>query len=499
MLYWRISNVFLLLLLFVGACSFAIFSYYWLRFTDEAAQRGNWELAEELLPKFEQHVNAEPRYDRLLDAIYELESLRPDIDVFILSNSGEVLYAFADRAREEKSGRNLEAKRIDTEPLELFLDPAANPTLPLYGENPLRAGQRLPFSAARIGLGDVSGYLYILLPGNSSGQLKSVLRESYVIQGLLTALVVMLAATAAAGLLAFRHLTRPLRETTAAVSAFSGGRFEARADENYPDEIGALAGEFNRMADTITLQVRQLQEADELRRNLVANVSHDLRRPLTSMLGYLELLGESPARDEGKRAEYLEAVERNSRMLQRLAEDLFELSRLEAKEREPNFEAFSISDLVNDVLMRFRPAAEQAGVTLRQVEPQPVPYTAADPKMIELVLGNLLENALRYTSEGGAVEVSLAAAEGTVAVSVSDTGAGIPGNELEHIFERFFQADQGPGRSTGGTGLGLAIVKRIIDLHSTEIAVRSREGEGTVFTFRLRAAVTGASYADDSV
>jgi signal transduction histidine kinase len=218
----------------------------------------------------------------------------------------------------------------------------------------------------------------------------------------------------------------------------------------------------------------------------VANVSHDLRTPIASLHGYLEtlLLKEGQLSREEQRT-YLQIALNHSEKLAALVADLFELARLDSGEIRIHDEPFMLAELVQDVLLKFQLASQRSGVTLDADFPKDLPFVSADIKLIERVLDNLVENALRHTASGGTVKVLLRPQGEAVTVQVADTGRGIPEVDLNRIFDRFYQAHEGDRSSNDGAGLGLAIAKRILELHGITIAVDSEVGVGTTFRFAL--------------
>jgi signal transduction histidine kinase len=255
-------------------------------------------------------------------------------------------------------------------------------------------------------------------------------------------------------------------------------------DNPSQDEIGQLRQTFHRKATRIASQVGELKRQDQVRREMVANISHDLRTPLTSLQGYLETLSlKSGQVSEEEQTRYLDVALRQSRKVSRLAQELFELAKLECEVTQPVKEAFALPELVNDVLQKFELTANQKGVSLHVHIPDDLPPVLADLGMIERVLTNLLDNALRHTPAGGAVRLELHAADGNVQVRVADTGSGIPDSLRPQLFERPSPLRDGTGRSSGG--LGLLIVKRILSLHDSSIRLEAQAGPGTAFSFAL--------------
>jgi signal transduction histidine kinase len=274
---------------------------------------------------------------------------------------------------------------------------------------------------------------------------------------------------------------------TNVVEEFERGNFDKRLEIDSKDEIGQLANSFNEMADTIVANMEELKRTDDLRRELVASVSHDLRSPLASIQGYLETIFiKEDALNPEEIKKYLEIIFNNTKMLNKLVNELFELSKLDAKQVQPKPEPFSISELAQDVLMKFKQQAEKSQINLDSVLPQNLPLVYADIALIERALSNFIENAISYTPEQGTVKVILTGEPQNVRVTVQDTGCGIPSEDLPHIFDRFYRVDRSRDRSTGGTGLGLAIAKKILDLHESEILVESQIDVGTKFSFDIR-------------
>ena len=314
-------------------------------------------------------------------------------------------------------------------------------------------------------------------------------------EGKLNELVIGLAIGGAAfallaTLLLFHLLTRRLQELLAAVEAYRASDFSTavhfrNADDN-GDEIDRLAAAFVQIAARITEQLSELKQIDVQRRELMANVSHDLRTPLAAMQGYLEtlLLKKESLPPEESRI-YLEIAHKHCERLTRLVANLFELTKLEAREVVAKPEPFAIAELVQDIAQKFELTARGKGVTLSASHADGLPLVQADIGLIERVLQNLIENAVRHTPAGGGVRLILVRTREGVRVEVTDSGAGIAAQDLPHIFDRFYRAGPEHAEHSAGAGLGLAIVKRVLDLHGSRIDVQSEPGRGTTFGFEL--------------
>ena len=294
-----------------------------------------------------------------------------------------------------------------------------------------------------------------------------------------------------ASLLVFNFLTRRLRALAVAVDRFRDSGFTepirlASATAN-GDDIDRLGANVQEMSERIAEQLRELGQTDVRRRELLANVSHDLRTPLASIQGYLEtlLLRHGTLRPEEERS-YLEVAAKHSERLGKLIHDLFQLTKLEAHELKPQCESFPVAELVQDVVQKFQLAADKRSLKLSSQLAIQHEQVHADIGMIESVLENLIENAMRHTAAGGVVQVDVAPiGNARVAVRVVDTGRGIPSDQLTGIFDRYYRVNRGEASDAGSTGLGLAISRHIVELHGGKIQVESVPDRGSTFSFDL--------------
>jgi len=276
-----------------------------------------------------------------------------------------------------------------------------------------------------------------------------------------------------------RNQMRSIRRLAVAADAFGKGRDAGDFKPEGAREVRQAAAAFIAMRERIRLQITQRTE-------MLAGVSHDLRTPLTSLQGYLEtLLIKEGALTEAERRHYLELAAKHGKRLSQLTAELFELAMLESQGRELHFEPFSLAELVQDVAQKFELEAEKHALRLETEIPPGAPFVSGDIALIERVLENLIENAIKYTPQGGRIRLSLFPRPGCIAARVSDTGVGIPEHEVPHIFERFYRVEKSRGEGPGGTGLGLAIARRILELHGSPIEVESKPGRGTSFSFEL--------------
>jgi two-component system sensor histidine kinase SenX3 len=238
-------------------------------------------------------------------------------------------------------------------------------------------------------------------------------------------------------------------------------------------------------AGTIVVVLRDVTQArgvERLRRDFVANASHELKTPVASILALSETLRQAAADDPEAVARFLSLLEREAARLAHLVGDLLELSRLEGG--TPEAEEVRLDRVVTAEAERLRPRAEGAGLRLTVDAAAPVVVWGAEADL-ELLVHNLLDNAVRYTPEGGEVRVTVGQADGSAELVVDDTGIGIPSKDLDRIFERFYRVDAARSRETGGTGLGLSIVRHVAEAHGGAIGVRSVLGAGSTFVVRL--------------
>ena len=244
-------------------------------------------------------------------------------------------------------------------------------------------------------------------------------------------------------------------------------------------EDGSVTG-----AVAVLRDVTELRQTERLRRELTANVSHELRTPLTSIKGFAETLLDGAMQDEATCRRFLTIMNGETDRLVKLVDDLLDLSLLESKRVTLELKPVDVSVLVAHTVDKLKPLAQTQHLTLRQSAPPGI-VIPADADRLEQVLTNLVDNALKYTPEGGQVEVRVATANGEVEVLVNDSGRGIRAEDLPRVFERFYRADRSRTRGSGGTGLGLAIAKHIVEAHGGRISVSSRANEGTTFKVTL--------------
>ncbi|WP_321494321.1 HAMP domain-containing sensor histidine kinase [uncultured Desulfobacter sp.] len=463
-------------LIFLGVTVFATDMYQ-----QEVNQKLNTGLARQIVKERILMEGGRVNQEALRDIFHMLMVINPGIEIYLLDVGGNILTFSA-------PGGSVKRSKVSLAPVKQWLDGTLTP--PVLGDDPKNPTGKKVFSAAHIERnGILEGYLYVILGGEEYDSVAQKLKGSYILRlsawmigaGLLFAL--------AAGLVLFGLLTGRLKKLAAVMAAFEGG--SAGADvylpgpQGPPDEIDRLGTTFREMAARIKAQVAELKASDQMRRELVANVSHDLRTPLATLQGYIETLLIKDNQYSGEeRRHYLDIAIRHCRRLNTLVSELLELARLESARMDLSLEIFDPRELIQDICQKFTLAAEQKEIELVQEFEGGVPFVEADIALIERALENLIENALNYTPVKGRVGITVSL-ETEVVIRISDTGPGIPEKELPHIFNRFYQSDS-LGKKTGGhTGLGLAITAKILQLHGRQVQVESRPGSGSCFSFSL--------------
>jgi two-component system sensor histidine kinase BaeS len=293
-----------------------------------------------------------------------------------------------------------------------------------------------------------------------------------------TAAVILLVA-AAVTVIAGRRLVRPILTLTTAAQRMAAGDRTARVPTRGNDEVTRLGNAFNAMAESI-------ETSDQQHRALVNDVAHELRTPLANVRSHLDAAEDGVVTLD---AALIRSLQEESDLLERLVSDLHDLALADAGMLRIHHEERDAADLATQAVAAHRALADTSGVDLRVHTPQPVPVRA-DPVRLRQALGNLVTNAVTHTPAGGSVNVAVARKDGSVLITVTDTGRGIAPQHLPHVFDRFYRADPSRSRTTGGSGLGLAITKHLVEAHHGGVDVTSTPGEGSVFTIHLPAPTT---------
>ena len=486
-LYIKLVLVLFLLFTLIGGVFFAVALYTAPMYQQEVAQQLNHDLATYIV---KEHVLIEDgvvRHDNLSELFHNVMIINPSLELYLLDPDGQVV---AHSMAPEK----LKRKQVSLEPINDFLA-SDNPGL-IMGDDPVKEDNVNSFTVAPIDHDDQrQGYIYAILGSEKISHITDVLQRSLIMKWSTSTVFTALAFAFVAGLLLFFFLMRKLRVLSQAMQEFKSNNLQPleaveENDDRSLDEIDAMANTFQQMARRIHLQMNRLQEAETLRRELVANVSHDLRTPLASLNGFLETLQHrSHELDEEQKQTYLKIACNNSERLIALVEELFELAKLDANEVKPELESFSLAELAFDLSHQFHLRAGERNIKFEVIADESVPRVSADLGMIERVLENLIDNSFKHTPDEGQIRLQLSAGSENVDVSISDTGCGIADEELPHVLKRYYRkiARRADGKAESGLGLGLAIASRIVEMHGSRLKVASKLREGTVFSFSLPA------------
>ena len=465
-----------------------------IRYQNEVEQKLHLELAAHVVGDDSLLKDGEIDQQALEHAFHSMMILGPSFEFYVLTPDGTVTTYSAEDDK-------IKRMAVDLKPIKQFL--SGNEVLPIVGDDPRSAFRQKIFSVAEIRQNDrLKGYLYIIIGGEIYDSTVDLLKSSHIIKlsfwGLFSALLFSLVVV----LLLFAMLTRPLRQLTVDMKKFRSEGFDKGVlpasdwDENSSDEIQRLGSTFNAMASTLKQQYEKVRTTDELRRELISYVSHDLRTPLAALQGYLETwqLKQSTL-STTESSELIQVAANNAQQVSRLVEQLFELAHLDAENTQLTMEPVSIAELAQDVLQKLQLDAQSRGISLDVNPKDPSMIAIADIEKLERVFTNLVDNAIRHCREGDAVSIDISRHDQQLQVKVSDTGAGIAPEDIPHIFDAHYR-----GRSThvqqhtsaasakserANSGLGLAITRRIVELHGSNISVESEQDQGTTFSFSL--------------
>ncbi|MEM7430308.1 MAG: HAMP domain-containing sensor histidine kinase [Pseudomonadota bacterium] len=481
-LFAKISLALLVIVAAMGAAFFFVDRVNTNAYYDELSQKLNAPIAMYVTDQRQLINDGVADLDSLRDLASHAMVINPTAEIYLLDTEGQIL------------GHNQEPESIlhdavDLGPIQTLIDGEAR--FPLYGDDPRNATSKKVFSAWPVASeAGTEGYLYVVLGGQKYEELANNISDSYVARSSVLAIGAIVLLGILVALLVVGLLTRRLKDLDQDVRRVTESRFElppnvtGRAEGG--DELDALAGAFNDMSKQIRRQIDQLTENDRLRRELVSNISHDLRTPLAAMQGYIDtLLIKGSAMSEADRSRYLHIAQKHTVRLGALIGDLFELSKLDSATVTPVLESFSIAELVQDIAHEFQIESEKKNIDLQIQVDNPAATTVGDIGLIQRVLENLVRNAIQFTPNGGDITISIAGKPESVAVAVSDNGPGIAPEDVPRIFDRFYRARDGEEARSDSSGLGLAIVKRILDLHDSRIEVIARRHGGTRFEFEL--------------
>jgi signal transduction histidine kinase len=478
-LYWRISLSFILVLLIIGFSYIFITAITAQRYFQETTQRLNASIAEYLIKEVNPFQDGKVNEEALGVIMHSMMAVNPGIEVYLLDPSGEILsYVVLDQ--------KVKLKKVEIEPVTTFIAEAgANFIL---GDDPRNPGEQAVFSATAVYEdSQLLGYVYIILASEKFETISKSVLSSYWMQLTFNSILITLVVALLIGLVLIGWLTRHLRKIIQAVERFKDGDLNARVPESDSNsELAVLGNTFNHMAETILTNIDELKKVDSLRRELIANVSHDLRNPLAVINGYIETIqikGDNLSKEE--KDKYLKIISVSIDRLTKLVSDLFDLSKLESGQMNVKLERLKIQELLFDSALKYELLAQAKGIQIKSHICQNLPIVIADLSLIDRVIQNLLDNAVKYTPHKGHILIDACAAEhGGVNIKIRNSGNGIPQSELKSLFDRYYMIDKDQ-QGVQGSGLGLAIVKHILEIHGSEIKIHSDSKSFTEFEFDL--------------
>lgn len=476
-LYWKISGIFLVFTILLTAIFIYISVEFSANYNHEAQQKINGEIAEgaikEVSPIF---VDGKVKEQAIHVLMHSMMAVHPSIEVYLLDPAGKILTFVV-------PGKDVKTESVSLTPIKRFLNRENDKTI--KGDDPRDPDNPKIFSAAEIiEEGELKGYMYIILASSQYTSTMAALENSFILKLGVRSLLIALLLTSILGLLSIWIITRNLNKIIFAVRSFKDGNHSVRIETSTGGELANVAETFNSMAATIEQNIIQLKSVEELRKELIANISHDLRSPIASIQGFTEtILLKEKDLSEAERRKYLEIILQNSENLSKLVNDLFELSKLESNPQMLQPEPVQVAELVQDVADKFQIIAKEKNISINTIYSKSLPLVFADIQMTDRVFQNILDNAIKYCNPNDVITIELELLKEAVLVKITDTGKGISEEELPYIFTRYYKGNKTKGANS--TGLGLAIVKKILDLHKSTIEVYSKINQGTRFEFKL--------------
>lgn len=464
-------------MLLVGAAYMLLTAYTAQQYYQETEQKLNRDIAEQIVKDVKPIQDGKVNEKALKELFHYLMVIHPQVEVYLLNDKGKILTYYAPKAK-------VRAERVPLDKIERYIRKDSLKGI-MKSMDPRQPDEQKIFSAAPIEQKEnPQGYIYVILASEDHRTATQALFDHYVFRSMAPAFSIAIALALLLGVGAFWFLTRRIGRLRRILGRFEAGDLEARVPVQSKDEIGSLEKSFNRMAGNLKANFDKIERMESSRKALIANVSHDLRTPLTSMQGYVETLAlKGNALAPEKRKDYAEKALQRTDQLKHLVDELFELSKLESGRLEPHPEPFFINELVQDVSQQYEAEADENGIRLQPIISNELAPVHGDVRMIDRVLQNLLDNALKHTPKGGTVSIELSEQEKGIEVKVSDNGPGIPEEEQATVFERYKVGKSENDHAKNGSGLGLAIVHQMLQLHGIDIQLQSKLGKGSSFFF----------------
>lgn len=498
-LYQRLS--FALSFVFIAIAS--VF-YFWSEQVGEqlryqSQQRLHLSLAANLArdnPLLQQGIYQQSSLENLF---HTLMVLGPAFEFYFLDPKGNILTYSADNSL-------IKRDKVDLLPIITLIQNQA--ALPIFGDDPRHDSRTKIFSAAPVfNEAVLQGYLYVIVAGEKYDKVFNANQLNYQLKMYLGLVIAAISFLFILMLGLFRYVTEPVRRLHKDMQTVTDNDFAKNSiDSNHwlknsNNEVNQLGCIFMNMLDKINKQLYLLKNIDNQRRELLAHLSHDLRTPLASMQGYIETLSlNSNTITEQQRQEFINIVLRNSHHLNLLIDQIFELSHLECGQVSINNERFNLGELLYDIVAKFSLQAQKANVELKVELQGSQFFINYDIAKLERVIGNLIENAIRHSNNGGCVSLIVTDIDNKYcSLAIADNGTGIKEKELPYIFDARYRASNAISLGQKHNGLGLAISKQLLLLLETDIKVESSLGKGTTFTFKLAKVTSHNPIANTSI
>ncbi|MFT6747887.1 MAG: signal transduction histidine kinase [Glaciecola sp.] len=478
-LYWKISFLFLILMMLVGGVYVAVTSMSVDQFYLETKQLLCKNVAHQVIDDVELFKDGELNESGIQHVMMHHMKVNPSAEVYVLDTLGNILTYDAPPEK-------IKTNQVPVGAIKEYI--GHHGEVFLKGRDPRNPGENKIFSASPIiESEELKGYVYVILSSEEYESVADLLFTGFLYNvGKKTLLFTLLVAISF-GLIAIWYLTKNLRIIQKGVERFEQEDFTTKIELTSKGEFADLAQTLNSMADTIDGNIKQLKSVESLRKELVANVSHDLRTPLAIIQGYAEtLVMKDEVISKEDRVKFLGNILKSTNNLEKMVAELFELSKLESKKVKLKKEKVNLSELLNDVVGRYQILASKSEISLT-LSIDEISYVEIDIALMERVIQNLVENALKFTPEKGHIKLKVSEKNGYLKVEIQDNGVGIEEEYLPFVFDRYKKLSSDKEHNTGA-GLGLAIVKKILDLHNVSINVDSVKGEGTVFSFNILSA-----------
>ncbi|MBC3767716.1 sensor histidine kinase [Neptunicella marina] len=451
-----------------------------------AEQRLHLGLAEHLVQDNPLLAEGSYDHDALENLFHTLMLLGPSFEFYYIDPNGNILSYSA------KPGE-VKRTRIDLTPVKHLLQ--SDLDLPVVGDDPRNLGLQKIFSVAPVYKEqELQGYLYMIIGSQIYDNILANIQQNQTIKNMALLVTASMLFLMICLLILFRYFTAPLYKLTSGIKSIQQAGYQgslgvlSTANSDSSNEIEQLSSAFSQMLMRLQQQYEQLQQIDQQRRVLLADLSHDLRTPLASLQGYIETLALNPdSLSEQDRQRFTQISLKNAQNLKHLIDQIFELAYLEGGQVTLNQESFPLGELLHDVLAKFALKADDKSITL-SLNPSQFEYLVfADIGKLERVLSNLIDNAIRHTPEGGAIDIRVSETdEQKLRIDLRDTGVGISESELAFIFDARYQASTSKTDKNLHAGLGLAISRKLMLLLDSDLKVQSELGEGTCFSFELK-------------